>query len=112
MRSQAARGADAAAPSRDSLIDAYRTVRDHTISLGDGLSAEDMLAQSMTDASPTKWHFGHTTWFFETFLLERHQGGFEPFRPEFRMIFNSYYQQVGPQHPRPIRGLLTRPPLD
>jgi len=112
MSIQTARSADAAAPDRDTLTAAYRAVRQRTESLGDGLSAEDMVAQSMSDASPTKWHFGHTTWFFETFLLERLTPGFEPFHPQFRVIFNSYYQQIGPQHSRPARGLLTRPPLD
>ena len=112
MTTQTARAADAAAPDRSTLVEAYREVRQRTVSLSDGLSAEDMVAQSMTDASPTKWHFGHTTWFFETFLLEALQSGFKPFHPDFRMVFNSYYQQVGPQHPRPIRGLLTRPALD
>jgi ergothioneine biosynthesis protein EgtB len=112
MRTQTARSADAAAPDRDTLTATYRAVRQRTVSLGDGLSAEDMVAQSMSDASPTKWHMGHTTWFFETFLLERLTPGFEPFHPQFRVIFNSYYQQIGPQHSRPARGLLTRPPLD
>jgi len=112
MRTQTARSADAAAPDRDTLTATYRAVRQWTESLGDGLSAEDMVAQSMSDASPTKWHMGHTTWFFETFLLERLTPGFEPFHPQFRVIFNSYYQQIGPQHSRPARGLLTRPPLD
>jgi ergothioneine biosynthesis protein EgtB len=67
--------------------------------------------QSMPDASPIKWHMAHTTWFFETFILERHESHFKPFHPAFRVLFNSYYNGVGDKHPRPQRGMLTRPPL-
>jgi len=77
-----------------------------------GLSAEDCMVQSMADASPVKWHLAHTSWFFETFLLERLEPGFHPFHPEFRILFNSYYQSVGPRHARPDRGMLSRPGLD
>jgi ergothioneine biosynthesis protein EgtB len=66
----------------------------------------------MPDASPTKWHLAHTTWFFETFVLEAHERGFQAFAPAFRVLFNSYYNGVGAKHPRPQRGLLTRPSLD
>jgi ergothioneine biosynthesis protein EgtB len=65
----------------------------------------------MPDASPVKWHLAHTTWFFETFILERFEAGFQPFHPAFRVLFNSYYNGVGDKHPRPQRGLLTRPPM-
>ena len=65
----------------------------------------------MPDASPTKWHLGHTSWFFETFVLEPGLPGYQPYRAEFRTIFNSYYVAVGPRHPRPERGLLSRPSL-
>jgi ergothioneine biosynthesis protein EgtB len=91
---------------------AYRQVRRHTLQLTDPLSDEDCGAQSMPDASPVKWHLAHTTWFFETFLLEPREGAFVPFDPAFRVLFNSYYNGVGARHPRPRRGLLTRPGMD
>ncbi len=90
---------------------AYRRVRAATMSLVEGLTPEDMVAQSMDDCSPTKWHLAHTTWFFETFVLRAAARGYAPFHPAFEVLFNSYYQAVGPQYPRPRRGLLTRPPL-
>ncbi|MBH1965236.1 MAG: ergothioneine biosynthesis protein EgtB [Comamonadaceae bacterium] len=94
------------------LLDHYDAVRSHTRELVAPLSAEDCSAQSMPDASPAKWHLGHTTWFFETFVLAAHEQNFAPFRPEFRVLFNSYYHAIGERHPRPQRGLLTRPGLD
>ena len=90
----------------------YREVRRATERLAAPLSPEDCQVQSMDDASPTKWHLAHTSWFFETFVLERALRGYRVFHPEFRVLFNSYYQTVGEQHPRPLRGLLTRPTLD
>jgi ergothioneine biosynthesis protein EgtB len=89
----------------------YRAVRERSVALTAGLSAEDCCAQSMPDASPTKWHLGHSSWFFETFVLERWEPGFRPFDPAFRVLFNSYYNAVGDKHPRTQRGLLTRPEL-
>ena len=65
----------------------------------------------MPDASPVKWHLAHTSWFFETFLLERFAARLRAVRPAFRVLFNSYYDAVGDQHPRPQRGLLSRPDL-
>jgi len=90
----------------------YRQVRERTLALVAPLSAEDACVQSMPDASPAKWHLAHTTWFFETFVLERWEQGFKPFAPAFRVLFNSYYNAVGDKHPRPQRGLLTRPALE
>src|SRR5215510_7494735 len=90
----------------------YAAVRRATMKLCAPLSAEDCQVQSMPDASPTKWHLAHTTWFFETFVLERWQESFRPFRPAYRILFNSYYQTVGEQYARPQRGLLSRPPLE
>ncbi|MBY0242926.1 MAG: ergothioneine biosynthesis protein EgtB [Burkholderiaceae bacterium] len=93
------------------LLTQYRAVRRQTAALAQPLSDEDCGAQSMPDASPVKWHLAHTTWFFETFILEPHETGFQPFHPAFRVLFNSYYNGVGDKHPRPQRGLLTRPAM-
>ncbi len=76
------------------------------------LSPEDCAIQSMEDASPAKWHLAHTSWYFETFLLEPRVRDYVPFDPTFRVLFNSYYQLVGDQHPRSRRGLLSRPTLE
>ena len=95
--------------SVDALVERYRRVRGRTEALAAPLSPEDQTAQSMPDASPTKWHRGHTTWFFETFLLTPFLPGYVPFDPAFGYLFNSYYEAVGPRQPRPQRGLLTRP---
>jgi ergothioneine biosynthesis protein EgtB len=94
------------------LADRYRVVRQATERLCDPLSPEDCQVQSMDDASPAKWHLAHTSWFFETFVLVPWMQGYQLFHPEFRVLFNSYYQTVGQQHPRPQRGLLSRPRLD
>ena len=94
------------------LLDQYRAVRARTLELASPLSPEDQGVQSMPDASPTKWHLAHTTWFFETFVLEPHLGDHRPFDPAFKFLFNSYYETVGPQHDRARRGGLSRPSLD
>jgi ergothioneine biosynthesis protein EgtB len=99
------------ADAETSLPSRFRAVRAQTEALAAPLSAEDMQVQSMPDASPTKWHLAHTTWFFETFVLAREDSGHRPFHPAFAELFNSYYESVGPRHPRPARGLLTRPSL-
>ena len=93
------------------LLAEFERVRARTVRLANPLSEEDCCAQSMADASPVKWHLAHTTWFFETFVLERYERRFECFDPSFRVLFNSYYNAVGAKHPRPQRGLLTRPAL-
>ena len=100
------------AMSLASTPDRYRGLRQATLALTRSLTAEDQLAQSMPDASPTKWHLAHTTWFFETFLLTPHLPGYRVFDPRFGYLFNSYYEALGPRQPRPDRGLLTRPSLD
>ncbi|WP_334188466.1 ergothioneine biosynthesis protein EgtB [Noviherbaspirillum sp.] len=91
------------------LLADFGEVRRHTLSLAEPLSDEDCCVQSMPDASPIKWHMAHTTWFFETFILERFEPRFQPHHPAFRVLFNSYYNGVGQKHPRAQRGLVTRP---
>ncbi|MGI8948351.1 MAG: ergothioneine biosynthesis protein EgtB [Ornithinimicrobium sp.] len=95
-------------PDTSVLLDRFEGVRSMTERLAAPLSPEDQTAQSMPDASPTKWHRAHVTWFFEEFLLGP-TGGYEPFDPTFGYLFNSYYEAIGPRHPRPDRGLVTRP---
>jgi ergothioneine biosynthesis protein EgtB len=95
-----------------SAMAAFKAVRAHSLALAAPLSAEDCGAQSMPDASPVKWHLAHTTWFFETFILEPHDPAFRPFHPAFRMMFNSYYDGIGEKYTRAQRGLLTRPSLE
>ena len=100
----------AADPGRAPLLaDRLLAVRATTVRLCAPLSVEDYVVQSMPDASPAKWHLGHTTWFFETFLLGPHMPGFRPYAEGWAPLFNSYYVGAGPRHPRPERGLLTRP---
>ncbi len=86
--------------------------RQLSLKLAEPLSDEDQVVQAMDDASPTKWHLAHTTWFFEAFLLRRFLVGYQEFDTDFEYCFNSYYEAVGPRHPRPKRGLLTRPSGD
>jgi len=93
------------------LVERYRAVRGVTEWLCRPLGPEDSVVQSMPDASPAKWHQAHTTWFFETFLLAS-DPTYESPDPSFRVLYNSYYNAVGEQHPRPERGLLSRPTLD
>src|SRR5882672_7847837 len=93
------------------LAKRYAQVRALSLALAEPLSEADAQVQSMPDVSPTKWHLAHVTWFFETFVLERHERGFKPFHPRYRVLFNSYYNQVGEQHPRAQRGLVSRPSL-
>ncbi len=91
------------------LLQRFKAVRDMSVSLTASLSAEDCAAQSMPDASPAKWHLAHTTWFFETFILESFEPDFQPFHNAFRVLFNSYYNGIGEKYARHQRGLLTRP---
>ncbi|MGY6587028.1 MAG: ergothioneine biosynthesis protein EgtB [Wenzhouxiangella sp.] len=90
----------------------FEQVRSVTTMLAEPLSPEDCVVQSVPDASPVKWHLAHTSWFFETFLLEPFEPNFKPFDPAFRVLYNSYYEGVGDKHPRPERGLVTRPDLE
>ena len=89
----------------------FARVRAHSVALAAPLSAEDQCVQSMPDASPTKWHLAHTSWFFEAVVLVPHRPDYQPFDRRFFHLFNSYYESLGPRHPRPQRGLLTRPGL-
>jgi ergothioneine biosynthesis protein EgtB len=89
--------------------DAFRCVRDETERRAAHLSAEDQIVQSMADASPTKWHRAHVTWFFEQFLLVPYDASYQIFDERFPFLFNSYYVAAGPRHARPQRGLITRP---
>ncbi|MFM0123723.1 ergothioneine biosynthesis protein EgtB [Paraburkholderia sp. RL18-101-BIB-B] len=90
----------------------YREVRGRSIELARLLTAEDQCIQSMPDASPTKWHLAHTTWFFETVVLMKHVAGYVPFNEKYQYLFNSYYEALGPRHARPMRGLLSRPSVE
>lgn len=92
------------------LLDWFHKVRVETMQLVAPLSVEDCCVQAMPEASPAKWHLAHTTWFFETFILERFEARFRAYHPAFRMLFNSYYNDVGNRHARAQRGVLTRPP--
>jgi len=94
-----------------SLLDDYRAVRARTTALAAPLSAEDQMIQSMTEASSTKWHLAHTTWFFETFLLGPFAAGYRAVDERYGFLFNSYYEGVGPRLERARRGQLSRPSL-
>jgi ergothioneine biosynthesis protein EgtB len=102
----------ALAPTRATLLQRFAEVRRHSLALAAPLSAEDQCVQPMADASPTKWHLAHTSWFFEAVVLAAHDPGHEPYDRRFFHLFNSYYESLGPRHPRPQRGLLTRPSLE
>jgi len=91
------------------LPEAYQEVRQQTEAICAPLQAEDHVIQAMADVSPPKWHMAHTAWFFETFLLKRFMPEYKPFNPDFKYIFNSYYESVGRFWPRAKRGLLSRP---
>ena len=100
---------DAADARATDWVGRYQAVRRQSESLCTSLVAEDYVVQSMPDVSPTKWHLAHTSWFFETFLLQPHLPNYKPFDPHFAYLFNSYYVTVGDRHCRQNRGLLSRP---
>jgi ergothioneine biosynthesis protein EgtB len=97
---------------RKSWFEVFRAVRAETERRAAFLSAEDQIVQSMADASPTKWHRAHTTWFFEQFLLKAHDKGYAEFDERFGFLFNSYYVAAGPRYARPQRGQITRPGVE
>ena len=101
-----------AANLADELSAEYAAVRKQTERLCRPLAADDYGVQPMDDASPPKWHLAHTTWFFETFLLKPFANGYRPFDDAFDFLFNSYYDGIGQQYPRPRRGLLSRPTVE
>jgi len=109
MRVLASTAAPAVSTHSQTLQERLVATRNLSLELASRLSDEDQVVQSMDDASPTKWHLGHTTWFFELFVLEAHLDGYERFDDRLHYCFNSYYEAAGPRHPRPQRGLLTRP---
>ena len=102
----------ASAVVQSPLAQRFAEVRAQSLKLVAPLTEADCQVQSMPDASPSKWHLAHTTWFFETLVLEAFEPDFKPHDPAFRVLFNSYYNGIGEQHPRPQRGLLTRPALN
>lgn len=95
-----------------SLANRYHQIRTFSQQLCEPLVPEDYVVQSMPDASPTKWHLAHTTWFFETLVLQEASPEYRPFSTEFKYLFNSYYNSLGDQFPRPRRGMLSRPTVD
>src|SRR5580693_9451623 len=96
---------------RSALAHRYGEVRAATVALARPLSDADATVQSMSDASPAKWHLAHTTWFFESMVLAGDSSSYQAFDERFNFLFNSYYESVGARQPRPLRGLLTRPTL-
>ena len=100
-------------PTRDkNLLDMFFAIRQRTLQLTAKLSPEDQCIQGCFQASPTKWHLAHVSWFFETFLLQSFLDGYQTFNPHFNYLFNSYYNGIGKPYPRENRGLLSRPSLD
>jgi ergothioneine biosynthesis protein EgtB len=102
----------ASVTERTAERDRFAAIRQQSEALAANLTPEDQAIQSMPDVSPTKWHLAHTSWFFETFLLAPFAPDYRAFDPAFAYLFNSYYEAVGPRHPRPERGLLSRPTAD
>jgi ergothioneine biosynthesis protein EgtB len=96
----------------DSLRELFARVRDTSVRITESLTPEDQMLQSMPDVSPTKWHLAHTTWFFETFIIEPQVPGYRPFDVRYKYLFNSYYKQLGGHPFRGARGLMSRPTLE
>jgi ergothioneine biosynthesis protein EgtB len=96
----------------ETLLARYQAMRQQTESLTAALTAEDQMVQAAPENSPTKWHLAHTSWFFETFVLSQHSKDYRPFHPQFRSLFNSYYNAVGVQPEKAIRNTFSRPGLE
>src|SRR6202042_3471236 len=94
------------------LLARYQAVRQATEHLCRPLTPEDMMVQSSAEASPVKWHLAHTSWFFETFVLSEFVAAYQPFHPDFRWLFNSYYNAVGERPEKKLRASFSRPPLE
>ena len=97
---------------KEELLHHFQKVRQQTEYLCQPLAIEDYVIQSIEDVSPPKWHLAHTSWFFETFILQEHMPQYQTFHPLFHTLFNSYYQRVGNPYPRARRGLLSRPTVE
>ncbi|QXV65991.1 ergothioneine biosynthesis protein EgtB [Mucilaginibacter sp. 21P] len=91
------------------LADCYKKVRQRTDAICEPLQTEDYVVQPVVDVSPPKWHIGHTTWFFETFILKPYFAEYQEFDPNYNFVFNSYYESVGTRVIRTDRGNLSRP---
>src|SRR6195952_1918711 len=94
------------------LLEKYIAVRKHTEEICKPLKTEDYVVQPIADVSPPKWHIGHTTWFFETFVLKPNMEQYEEFDPQYNYVFNSYYETVGARVIRTDRGNLSRPSVE
>src|ERR1700759_4064104 len=94
------------------LLARFRQVRGETMRFAAPLSPEDMMVQSCAEASPIKWHLAHTSWFFETFILSEFVAAYQPFHPDFRWLFNSYYKALGDMPEKRLRSSFSRPPLE
>ena len=99
-------------PIATALLSRYQAVREATMRLCAPLSPEDLMVQSCPEASPAKWHLAHTTWFFETFVLQEFVATYKPFHPDFHWLFNSYYNSLGDMPEKKLRASFSRPPLD
>src|SRR5205823_5471190 len=91
------------------LAEQFKTVRKRSEDICSPLQTEDYVVQPVVDVSPPKWHIGHTTWFFETFILKPYFMGYQEYNPEYNYVFNSYYETVGARVIRTDRGNLSRP---
>src|ERR1700677_5087973 len=94
------------------LFEDFLRVRRQSEDLCRPLTPEDMMVQSCAEASPAKWHLAHTTWFFETVLLQEFLAGYREFHPDFRWLFNSYYNSVSDQPEKKLRASFSRPPVE